>query len=154
MGDADLINHLLTTDEVARILNVTSSKVRSLPIPFVRVGKLRRYRPAQLDEFRYDFDNPWDDEITGRVYFLRTYCGRFVKIGYAMDVSKRVTAIDLCHPEPLTLLGSVPGNPRIEKFFHRKFKDMRVRGEWFRLSAELKQHIQEHVELQVEKDTI
>jgi len=139
---------LLSTEDVAEMLGVSPRKVRDLPIPFVRVGKYRRYHPDHLDEFRNNPEDPWDDEITGRVYFLRTSCGRYVKIGYAMDVSKRVTAIDLCHPEPLTLLGSVPGNPRIEKFFHRKFKDLRVRGEWFRLAAEIEQLIQEYADPQ------
>lgn len=155
MSEAPLtLEKLLTTDQVAAMLGVKPSQVRDLPIPYVQVGRRRRYRPYHLDEFKNNPENPWDDEITGRVYFLRTYCGRYVKIGYATNVANRMADIDMCHPEPLTLLGSVPGNPRIEKFFHRKFKSLRVRGEWFRLADELQQHIQENVELQVDKDTI
>jgi hypothetical protein len=136
---------LLSTDDVSEMLGVSPRKVRDLPIPFVRVGKYRRYHPYHLDEFKNNPEDPWDDEITGRVYFLSTRCGRYVKIGYATDVSRRMTEIDLCHPEPLALLGSMPGNPRIEKFMHRKFKDLRVRGEWFHLAEEIQQYIRERV---------
>lgn len=137
---------LLSTEDVAEMLGVSPRKVRDLPIPFVRVGKNRRYHPEHLDEFKSNPEDPWDEEINGRIYFLKAYCGRYVKIGYATDVAKRVTSLDLSHPEPLTLLGSVPGNMRIEKFFHRKFRDQRARGEWFHLTEDLNQQIREYID--------
>jgi hypothetical protein len=45
------VTKLLKTEDVADILGVTARKVRDLPIPFIRVGKNRRYHPRHVQAF-------------------------------------------------------------------------------------------------------
>lgn len=41
------------------------------------------------------------------------------------------------HMEPLSLLGYVEGDKRVEREYHRMFAADRLRGEWFRYSDDL-----------------
>jgi hypothetical protein len=41
------------------------------------------------------------------------------------------------NPGKLTLLGSIPGDFRLETRLHHRFASLRIRGEWFRASREL-----------------
>lgn len=70
----------------------------------------------------------------GRVYFVATFDERFVKIGFSTDVAQRVRALNAANPEPLNLLGSVPGTPADERAWHIRLAAHRAGGEWFRLA--------------------
>src|SRR5690606_10235538 len=48
------LTKLLTTEDVADILGVTARKVRDLSIPFIRVGKNRRYHPRHVQAFMHE----------------------------------------------------------------------------------------------------
>lgn len=49
----------------------------------------------------------------GRVYFIETHDGAFVKIGYSIDVPKRLDQLGVMMPG-LRLLGYVPGSRKSE----------------------------------------
>ena len=46
---------LLSTEDVAEMLGVSPRKVRDLPIPFVRVGKNRKYHPRHIQNYMQEF---------------------------------------------------------------------------------------------------
>jgi hypothetical protein len=80
--------------------------------------------------------------IVGKhVYLLRD--GDLVKIGYASSINRRISHLQTSSPRSLTLLGVVRGGRKTEQMLHRKFRDYRVRGEWFRIEAELAAFIEE-----------
>ena len=83
---------------------------------------------------------PRPDSPDASVYFVRG--GDFVKIGTALNVTKRLGELKVGSPFKLTLLLTVPGGGSVEKAFHRRFADLRVRGEWFKAEPALTDFIQ------------
>ena len=45
------IHKLLTTEDVAKVVGVTARGVRKLEIPFVRIGRLRRYDRRDVEAY-------------------------------------------------------------------------------------------------------
>lgn len=62
-----------------------------------------------------------------------------VKIGYAADesVTSRMRSLQTGSAEILTLLRLIPGMAATEAWLHNKFKDNRLRGEWFEFSEDI-----------------
>jgi hypothetical protein len=83
------------------------------------------------------------------VYYIQ--CGQFVKIGYSKNPEKRVDQIRrggrAARPthwagNPV-LLGYEIGNADVEQQRHAQFAHLHDRGEWFNLTTELAEHIEE-----------
>lgn len=78
------------------------------------------------------------------IYFVRD--GDFIKIGSAdgtlrSHVDSRVSALQTGNPRKLTLIGAFRGTWAAERDLHKRFKEDRVRREWFRASPDLLQEI-------------
>lgn len=69
------------------------------------------------------------------IYFVRA--GNFIKIGRAINPEHRLADLQMTSPKRLVLLIAVAGNPRDETTLHRRFRDLRVQGEWFRFGGAL-----------------
>jgi hypothetical protein len=67
----------------------------------------------------------------GSVYFLLEPVSKRVKIGWTMHLRRRIRALQLLSPIPVTLLGSVPGRRMHERHIHLHLKEHRLQGEWF-----------------------
>ena len=63
-----------------------------------------------------------------------------VKIGTALDIARRLGELRYGVPD-LVLLAHVPGGRAEEAELHRRFAPLRVAGEWFRLEADLLDHV-------------
>ncbi len=70
------------------------------------------------------------------VYFVRAGLGP-IKIGTAADPQRRLSHIQVSHPEQLTLLGSWTGCSHVEAAIHTHFHRQRHRAEWFKPCPEL-----------------
>lgn len=75
--------------------------------------------------------------MNGRVYFLHDDRSEAVKIGWASDVSKRRKLLQTGNPNPLVILGSIPGGRGIEAQIHDHFRPVHLRAEWFRATDEV-----------------
>lgn len=75
------------------------------------------------------------------IYFIRS--GDFVKIGYSIDPWGRMASLQTAHHQPLEMLAVMPGEKTDEREIHRRFRNYRERGEWFRESWPLGQFINE-----------
>lgn len=64
------------------------------------------------------------------VYFIHDGWSR-VKIGWSVDVDKRLASLQSANAEPLTLLRVLEGGPATERWLHRRFAAERLHGEWF-----------------------
>lgn len=76
-----------------------------------------------------------------KIYFIRA--GQFIKIGFTTKMPwARMAELQVGNPEEMTMLFFLPGTIEQEKDFHRKFYQLRARGEWFRLAPELVEFIE------------
>lgn len=67
------------------------------------------------------------------IYFIRQKRTDLVKIGYTLnDPPARLSSLQVGSPEPLEMIGTVPGSVADEAVLHQQFAASRVRGEWFR----------------------
>lgn len=91
------------------------------------------------------------------VYFIKTSDNaQLVKVGKARDVNKRIRELQTGSSVGLEVMGVVPCSTdkealAIEKLIHENFYNLRVRGEWFRNSAILRNFIEGCVEKSPEK---
>lgn len=74
------------------------------------------------------------------VYFVRSIETDRIKVGYTYgSVNKRLCTMQTGSPEKLELLLSVPNAGRYEEsWIHRRFKETRIHGEWFKMDEEMK----------------
>jgi hypothetical protein len=73
-------------------------------------------------------------DTVGFIYFIEATELRRIKIGFSSDKPelKRLDALQCGSPCDLRLIGSIPGTRRTEKLLHSRFRELRVRREWFR----------------------
>jgi len=73
------------------------------------------------------------------IYFIYAEEINRVKIGYTGDegASYRVESIKTSSPVALRLIGTIQGNMKKEREFHRRFDQQRKHREWFEVSGEL-----------------
>lgn len=72
----------------------------------------------------------------GVVYFVGGDVGG-VKIGFAVNVELRLRDLQCGSPVKLAVLATVPGMPKDEREYHKRFKAARQHGEWFERTPEL-----------------
>ena len=76
------------------------------------------------------------------VYFIA--CDGFVKIGLTDSITKRVREFSCGHPtSTYEVLAVLPGDRAAESELHSLFKHAHHRGEWFHLTPDLQQFINE-----------
>lgn len=73
----------------------------------------------------------------GFVYLVKIETGMY-KIGLSTNTEGRMSGLSTGLPYELTLIHTIKCRDRfkIEKFFHEKFADRRIKGEWFALNPE------------------
>lgn len=67
----------------------------------------------------------------GYVYFVQGMAGGLIKIGHALNVTKRLAELQTGSPVWLLVLATIAGSPVDERAFHRRFQHLRHHGEWF-----------------------
>ena len=76
------------------------------------------------------------------VYFIAD--GRAVKIGVSDCVSARLSTLQKCNPRTLDLLATFPGTAAAEAYFHGRFRELRIHGEWYRRAGALDAFLEGH----------
>jgi hypothetical protein len=74
-------------------------------------------------------------ESIGWVYFARS--DGLVKIGFSRHLAGRLANLQTHSVHEVVLLKKVRGTMADEKAWHRRFANLRVRGEWFRVTPRL-----------------
>lgn len=77
----------------------------------------------------------------GRIYFVQGISGGPIKIGWSKWVHQRLQDMQIGSPVPLKILATIPGSQPEERRVHKRFKGIRIRGEWFDPSPELLEFI-------------
>lgn len=70
------------------------------------------------------------------VYFAE--CDGRIKIGSASNVKLRLSQLKTGAGRPLTLIASVAGSYSMEAALHKKLKQFRLEGEWYRDCSEVR----------------
>ena len=80
------------------------------------------------------------------VYFIKV--NNRVKIGYSNNMDKRINGLKTSNPysNEIELLLLIDGERDIEKKLHKKFSDIRICGEWFLYSSEIKEFIKSNID--------
>lgn len=73
------------------------------------------------------------------VYFASA--GSRIKIGWSKQVGTRIAQLQTGNPDPIKLLGTVPGGRAKEGQIQRQFAHARVHGEWFEATPDLLEFI-------------
>lgn len=76
------------------------------------------------------------------IYFIEAR--GLVKIGRSNDPKRRLQMLSTGCPFVCTLIGVTEGAEKEEREIHQRFSHLREKGEWFRLTEEVKEFIQEH----------
>lgn len=84
----------------------------------------------------YEDDDSADSDQFGFVYLMKS--GRYYKVGRSACAEKRAYEVQLVLPEELKLIHKIKTDDPvgIEAYWHSRFADRRLRGEWFNLSAQ------------------
>jgi Meiotically up-regulated gene 113 len=96
---------------------------------------VRLKRWAEADPERSDVLNMVLELGTaGVVYMIR--CGEFCKIGYTREGNSRIQHIRNLLPQDSELVHAIETDDAlgVEAYWHRRFAENRVRGEWFKLT--------------------
>lgn len=75
----------------------------------------------------------------GEVYFAAG--GGRIKVGFSRKTASRIQDINLHLAEPVTLIGTIPGTPAVEKAIHARLGAHKLKGEWFTDCAEVREVI-------------
>ena len=75
----------------------------------------------------------WNPEkpYVNRVHAVRA--GNFIKIGASCNVPQRMGNLQTASAHELSLIGVLYGGMHLERLLHERFREHRVRGEWFTL---------------------
>ena len=88
-------------------------------------------------EFMYKQRHP------GYIYFIQGEAGGAIKIGFSFKVEARLKSLQTGYPDTLKVLCILPGSEKDELFYHNKFAEHRLRGEWFSPTGEVLDRIEE-----------
>lgn len=66
------------------------------------------------------------------IYFLANTRAMAIKIGTSRDVSVRLGSLLTASPDPLEVIGVIPGDRRDEAAWHARWHRLRIRREWFK----------------------
>ncbi|MGA2177319.1 MAG: GIY-YIG nuclease family protein [Verrucomicrobiota bacterium] len=76
------------------------------------------------------------------VYFIENNNTERIKIGVSTDPEKRRSELQTGSADPLRLIGSIPGGLHLESKLHSDFAHLRLQGEWFHATQELRGFIE------------
>lgn len=88
------------------------------------------YRFTRVDLERFARKQRRMSARTSKVYFIQAANGA-IKIGFTLDVARRLATLQNGSPERLKLLATMPGGEPEELALHERFAEFRQRGEWF-----------------------
>lgn len=86
----------------------------------------------------WSWDRSHPSTVSTFLYFIEATDQDRIKIGISKNPYKRVEQLQTGSPHRLFLLGVCKGNYQDEAVLHRMYKHLRVSGEWFEATLELR----------------
>jgi len=91
--------------------------------------------PFYFMDNSYDFEEP-KPPVEHKTYFIANSEMTIVKIGRSVDPMGRLKTLQTTSSTLLELIKVIDGN--IERFLHKKFSHLKLHGEWFSFTDEIK----------------
>ena len=85
-----------------------------------------------------------NEQPTGKVYFIVPDGRDVVRIGYSSRVKRQLADMQASSPDNLSIALEVDGTEALESALHQRFRDSRIRGEWYRLSLPIQHYMVEN----------
>lgn len=82
--------------------------------------------------------------MIGNLYFIREWLDGAIKIGWTTHaLERRRAGLQTGNSKKLYVLGSIPGVEKsVEAEWHKRFRHIRIRAEWFHPTIELREAIE------------
>ena len=111
-----------------------------------------KHRLARFDHWKNSWEKTWGRKRK-KIYLVKSHAHEMVKIGYSVNPQARVKTLAGDQPM-LELIHVFEGREQDEKRLHQKYNNKRVKGEgeWFRLTDEDIENIEEHFKSSNEGD--
>lgn len=93
-----------------------------------RVRKIQQQQLAQRKKELY----PKTNKKQGCVYFIQGENGGAIKIGYSKNPEERLKQLQTGYPDILKILCLIPATNKTEGFYHKKYEDLKLNGEWYK----------------------
>lgn len=77
------------------------------------------------------------------VYFVAD-SGDAVKIGVTNKIARRLHGLQSGNPRQLEVLAMFPGSEAVEAYYHGRFREHHIHGEWFRREGTLDAFLRSH----------
>jgi hypothetical protein len=77
----------------------------------------------------------------GYVYFILNTETGHIKVGYSIDPEQRLEDLQAANSSILKIIKTIEGTVGLERQIHKRFKHLRLHGEWFRAAPELMKYI-------------
>lgn len=77
------------------------------------------------------------------LYFIEALDSGFIKIGRSVNPERRLAQLSTGSPSKLVILGKISGGSKLEMDLHKRFGLSREKGEWFKITNELRDFIKE-----------
>ncbi len=82
------------------------------------------------------------------LYIAQVGAGGPVKIGYSRLPATRIKALEHNSAFPVTLLRVLTGDHLTERAFHRRFRHMKIGGEWFWFNDDMLSYVPSRAEIE------
>lgn len=97
----------------------------------------------KLNNYNKFYENKKKYKNNPIIYFIQNHNTKFIKIGTTNDFKKRLDKFKTYNPEPLIVLGTIPGSYKLEKLIHNLFIKYKFNREWFYNNPQLIEFINE-----------
>jgi hypothetical protein len=131
-----------TLEKLARLLTLRKATVPGVLPPKKTTTRAARKTPSTRGRTPNKSYTPWETPRPVDVYIVQARNSGLVKIGKAVDVTKRLGDLRAMGTEPLDLLVVLPGfGGEWERRLHRRFAEYRDHGEWFTPGSRLMEYV-------------
>lgn len=81
------------------------------------------------------------------IYLIADKERKYCKIGHSKNPKNRLITLQIGSPVEVEIILTKEGTCETEKFLHEKFKQYKLRGEWFIFNTEIVDYIRNTVEI-------
>lgn len=92
---------------------------------------------------------PHKSRHSGYVYFIWDAKHEVIKIGHAVNLGSRLAGLQTGNPNKLGILEAFRGSRALEKALHKRFRPLRIAGEWFRADEAIWDFLEDVEDLQL-----